>query len=156
MIAHINEKQEEQSLQEHCQRVAFYTAAALQSVRLSKLGYLIGLLHDMGKATQRFDTYIRKSHAGEGVRRGSVNHTFAGVIYIWEQYHDSKDMFQMLTAELVAYAIGAHHGLFDCVGFDEVGKGDFEYRIQKDKEELMLCGGSAKFFSRSSNGRPDR
>ena len=49
MIAHINEKQEEQSLQEHCQRVAFYTAAALQSVRLSKLGYLIGLLHDWGK-----------------------------------------------------------------------------------------------------------
>lgn len=147
MIAHINEKQEEQSLQEHCQRVAFYTAAALQSVRLSKLGYLIGLLHDMGKATQRFDTYIRKSHAGEGVRRGSVNHTFAGVIYIWEQYHDSKDMFQMLTAELVAYAIGAHHGLFDCVGFDEVGKGDFEYRIQKDKEELCYAEAVQNFLA---------
>ncbi len=147
MIAHINEKQEEQSLQEHCQKVAFYTAANLQVVNLSRLGYLTGLLHDMGKATQRFDTYIRKSHAGEDVRRGSVNHTFAGVIYIWDHYHDTKDIFQMLTAELVAYAIGAHHGLFDCVGFDEVGKGDFEYRIQKDKEELCYTEAVQNFLA---------
>lgn len=48
-----------------------------------------------------------KSHAGRDVTPRSVNHTFAGVIYIWDHYHDTKDIFQMLTAELVAYAIGA-------------------------------------------------
>lgn len=135
-IAHINDNNEEQTLKEHCQNVAAYTANNLQAVHLQKLGYLVGLVHDMGKATKKFDTYIRQAHAGVAVRRGSVNHTFAAVIYIWEKYHKGEDDFQLLTAEFIAYAAGAHHGLFDCVGLEKAGVGDFLYRLQKDRAEI--------------------
>lgn len=145
-IARINDKNREQTLQEHCEAVAVYAAKNLEAVKLAKLGYLSGLLHDMGKATEKFDAYIRQSHAGVEVRRGSVNHTFAGVIYIWERYHNTTDIYSMLTAELIAYAIGAHHGLFDCVGLQELGKSDFQYRIEKDKDELCYAEATTNYF----------
>lgn len=145
-IAHINDKNEEQSLQAHSEKVAIYTAKNLEFLELSKLGYLSGLLHDMGKATEKFDRYIRHSHAGVNVRRGSVNHTFTPVIYIWERYHNTTDAYQILAAELIAYAVGAHHGLFDCVGLQEAGKGDFTYRLQKDKTELCYAEAVENYF----------
>ena len=96
--------------------------------RAFQAGYLAGLLHDAGKCKQEFQSYIIE---GEG-KRGSVNHTFAGCRMILEHFHgESPAGVENVTAELLAYAAGAHHGLFDCVDMQQTS--GFLHRMEKEK-----------------------
>ncbi len=104
-----------QTVEEHLVRTAEYAREALADIGLGNTAYLCGLLHDIGKFSLSFKKYITRRANGEIVRRGKVNHTFAGVRYILEEFHDQAG-FLPVTSELIAYAIGAHHGEFD--GFD--------------------------------------
>ena len=133
--AHIRKEGESekiQTLEEHIRNTGKYAGMALKEVGLYATAYLSGLLHDMGKATETFQDYLRRASNGETVRKGSVNHTFAGVRFLLTQYKmDSKwGEYGPMTAELIAYAVGAHHGLFDCI--DENGKSGFEHRLEKE------------------------
>lgn len=121
-------------MEEHLRAVASIASGTLSFIGLPELGYLLGLVHDLGKYTDKFDSYIRRAAAGEKVKRGSVNHTFAGVVFIWQRYHDSSDMYGKLLCELICCAIGSHHGLFDCV--DPEGKSGFLHRLKKDRTEF--------------------
>lgn len=117
----------------------------LEPLGLTFLGKLTGLLHDLGKYTMLFRTYIEKAANGEPVRKGSVNHTFAGVIFVLERYQaQAQNIYWKLTRELAAYAIGAHHGLFDCIG--ENGEDGFARRLQKDRAELHYQEAVANFL----------
>lgn len=125
----------EQSLEKHCLKAAEYASRTLADSNLYYTGYLAGILHDMGKAKHSFNCYLEKAFAGEKVIPGSVNHTFAGVIWLFEKYHTkSASVFERLTCEVIGYAIGAHHGMFDCVNLD--GKNGFEHRLKKEKAEI--------------------
>lgn len=148
LLAHITDKNGirlEQNLSEHCIHTAKYAAECLQNIGFYHMAYLAGVLHDMGKATKKYNHYLEDAFAGKPVIRGSVNHTFAGVIYLFEHYHN-KDVSveSQLTAEIISYAVGGHHGLFDCVDFDE--KNGFLYRLNKDKEELCYEEAQNNFF----------
>ena len=76
----------------------------LSSVGLSNTAYLAGLMHDTGKLTQEYQTYLERAARGEAVRRGSVVHTFAGVRFLLEHYHGSKhdSSFNDITCELLS------------------------------------------------------
>lgn len=131
--AHIkfeNNKKKVQTVHEHCQRTAYYAQKELENVGLGNIAYLAGMLHDIGKLTDVFNSYIEKAVTGEYVKKGSVNHTFAGVKLILDKFHGSKpEGLADITCEIIAFAIGAHHGLFDCL--DDVRNG-FIYRQEKD------------------------
>lgn len=103
-----------QCCSEHCRNTAEYASEALGSIGLSSCGRLIGLLHDSGKFSFAFKDYLERALQGFPVRRGSVNHSSAGLRYLLERYHTGTDDAMLLSAELLAYAVGAHHGLFDC------------------------------------------
>lgn len=119
-----------QTVFEHCQKTAYYAKLELKDIGLGNTAYLAGLLHDIGKLTNTFSSYIEKSVAGEDVKKGSVNHTFAGVKLILDRFHGPiPTSFADITSEIIAFAIGAHHGLFDCL--DDVKNG-FIYRQEKD------------------------
>lgn len=116
-IAHIN-GDKKQSCTEHCLNTAKYAKADLMSVGLGNTAYLAGLIHDMGKFTKEFNEYIQKSASGENVRKGSVIHSFAGVRMMMTEFHpmcsgQSKSEWGGITAEMIATAVGCHHGLFD-------------------------------------------
>ncbi|MCI7181696.1 MAG: CRISPR-associated helicase Cas3' [Lachnospiraceae bacterium] len=138
LFAHLTNKsgiREEQSLRAHCVQTAEYASSCVENIGFYHMAYLAGLLHDMGKATKKYNDYLEAAFSGESVVRGSVNHTFAGIIYILENFHaKSTSPMDKLTAEIISYAIGAHHGLFDCVDLE--GKNGFLHRLQKDKAEL--------------------
>ena len=136
-IAHIREDGTVQTCNEHSMGTAKLAAKALETVGLKTTGYLAGLLHDVGKYTDEFCEYINKSSKGEPVSKGSVIHSFAGVQLILEKYHhkysDSKAFtWEEVTAEIIATAIGSHHGLFD--EFDSSGESGFDHRILKRYE----------------------
>ena len=121
-IAHKDEADRIQTAQEHCINSAEFAGKCLSNIGMGQTAYLAGLLHDMGKFTSEFSDYITN-----GGRRGSVNHTFAGVREVLLKYHKEEESFENVTAELIAYAIGAHHGLFDIV--DEFGNNGFYHRL---------------------------
>lgn len=134
-IANINGKRTEQTVLEHLRHTAEYAGEKLRCCGLYNTGYLAGLLHDMGKLKTTYMEYLENAYNGIDVKRGSVNHTFAGVIYILEKYHtDKNDGIDKLTSEIIAFAIGSHHGEFDAVDID--GKNGFEHRLNKDKAEI--------------------
>ena len=70
-IAHIRESDgKEQTLSSHCRNVAALCSRGAVIVGLAKMAELIGLMHDMGKATDKFEDYLRaalaSSRAGGG------------------------------------------------------------------------------------------
>ena len=118
---------QEQTVAEHCRNTAKFAEKCLESANLSQAGYLAGLLHDAGKCKEEFQVYIK-----DGGKRGSVNHTFAGCRMILEHFHgETSERLEDVTAELLAYAAAAHHGLFDCVDLE--GNSGFLHRMQKEK-----------------------
>lgn len=116
-----------QTVTEHCRNTAAYARHALESVAMGEAGYLAGLVHDLGKMKREFQEYLLY---GTG-SRGSVNHTFAGCRLLLREFRqEHPDPCENLTAELLAYSVGAHHGLFDCIAED--GQSGFRHRLEKE------------------------
>lgn len=136
----------EQSLKDHCLHAAEYAVESIGSVKMYHTVYLAAALHDMGKAKQEFADYLERASRGESVKRGVVNHTFAGVIWLLERFHrDSAPIWEKLTCEIIAFAVGAHHGMFDCADLD--GKNGFLHRLQKSKEEICYEEAVHNYFT---------
>lgn len=145
-IRKVDGKKYIQTVEEHCRGVAEIAAELLSDIGLEKTAYLAGIVHDLGKFSENFKNYIEKAADGEKVQRGSVNHTFAGVRFLLEKHSDEQlSGFSDIVLEILAYAVGAHHGLFDCV--DDNNNNGFTKRIQKEgidylnaaQEFLKIC-----------------
>lgn len=126
-----------QTCNEHSKNTAVLTAQALNCIDMNNLGYICGLLHDVGKYTDEFNGYIEAAANGEHVVKGSVIHSFAGVRLILERYHSkynqkSSNGWENLTAEIIATAIGCHHGLFD--EFDSNNHSGLHHRMAKQPQ----------------------
>ena len=145
-IRKVDDKKYVQTVEEHCRGVSEIAAELLSDIGLEKTAYLAGMVHDLGKFSENFKNYIEKAADGEKVQRGSVNHTFAGVRFLLEKHSDEQlSGFSDIVLEILAYAVGAHHGLFDCV--DDNNNNGFTKRIQKEgidylnaaQEFLKIC-----------------
>lgn len=133
-----------QTTEAHCRNTAAYASNCLKSVNLSHAGYLSGLLHDAGKFKTEFNDYLLKGEC----EKGQVNHSFAGCRMLMEHFHgECSENYDDASCELMAYAVAAHHGLFDCV--NEKRESGFLHRMTKENilyEEsrdnfLKFCAG---------------
>ena len=127
-----------QTISEHSRSAAVYAGQALESVGLYHVGYFAALIHDMGKAKEEYAEYLEKACCNEKVIRGSVNHTFAAVKFVLGRYYAvAKSAYDALTCEIIAIAVGSHHGLFDIDDPTEVSnKNGLEYRVKYDEDEI--------------------
>ena len=122
-----------QSCSEHNLNTAALAEDSLSDTHLGKTAFLAGILHDCGKYSEEFKKYITDSFKGIPVRKGSVIHSFAGVSYMLSKFHTKEsDGYETMTSELISYAIGAHHGLFDCIGVNK--DNGFIHRLERQPE----------------------
>ena len=143
LIAHIREKDKElQSLAEHLNEVSKLAAQSASKIGLKESGEILGLLHDLGKASKEFQTYIRSGgglidpnsddYVDAKAKKGKVDHSSAGaqVIYnhLWKKGPEAR-----LVAQVLALAIASHHsGLIDCLL--PSGEDNFTRRMKKAEE----------------------
>lgn len=113
-IAHIRDSDKEiQLLKKHLlesQQIAEHLGAKLD---LKYVAGLSGLLHDIGKYSPDFQTYIYEAvfHPDETTyKRGEIDHSTAGGKLIFEILHQEKNTPQeKILAEIVGNAIISHH-----------------------------------------------
>ena len=84
-----------QTLQQHSRAVAQLCADACRPIRLEKLGYLTGLLHDVGKAAPPVQAHLSDQTPPK------LNHASAGMRWLWETCRGGKSS-RLLTAQMAA------------------------------------------------------
>lgn len=117
-IAHIRQKDGIiQSVLSHLREVQAGSERRGAKAGVQNLAGMAGLLHDAGKYTIKFRTYIQQAAANphQPPKRGSVDHSTAGGKLVYEYYHQPGITPQeKLAAEWIANCIISHHqGLRD-------------------------------------------
>lgn len=134
---------EKQSVKEHLNNVSEMAMEYGDKVSLAATGKLIGILHDMGKGTKVFNSYIHYTamNPSDKSLRGSINHSTAGAKFIYDNFYNTIDPYQKFTAQLMSIAICSHHGgLIDCL--DLKGMDIFTDKMKTDKD---ICYDEALF-----------
>ena len=119
-LAHLG-KTGNQLLSEHLSGVAGRCSELAKKLGLEKAGELIGLLHDLGKATKTFQDYLL-SFASDGEPRddlrGKIDHSTAGAQCLLANIQGAQQegSLQGIVARFLAVCIASHHsGLIDCL-----------------------------------------
>lgn len=138
-IAHIRKSDgRRESVHDHLMAVRLYAEKLGGKIGMKHLAGLSGLLHDMGKYTTEFRTYLEEAVANPDSppRRGSVDHSTAGGKWLYEQFHrESSEPLDQFVAEWIANCIVSHHGgLKDYLSPD--GKSPFLERMSTPLEKL--------------------
>ncbi|MGA9364900.1 MAG: CRISPR-associated helicase Cas3' [Bacteroidota bacterium] len=143
-IAHLRKRDgKPQHLWQHLEEVSELAEQFAGKVGLKGCGELIGLLHDVGKASKEFQNYIRSAeglinpdedeYVDAHAKKGKVDHSSAGAQIIYRNLC-SKGSEAMLAAQVLSLCIASHHGLgmIDCLSSD--GQDNFTRRITKTDE----------------------
>ncbi|MDR1160316.1 MAG: CRISPR-associated helicase Cas3' [Syntrophomonadaceae bacterium] len=99
-----------QLLEDHLQMTASMAESFAESFNSAGWAYNIGLLHDLGKASDAFQEYLKKVSNVDSDEDGAyvpkTNHSSAGAVYSVERYKEA--------GKIMAYCIAGHHaGLAD-------------------------------------------
>lgn len=144
-VAHIDPQNgREQALQDHLLCVASLAGPFADKIGLGLTGWLLGLLHDLGKYSEEFQRYLRDSVAQNALfadqdsddplptatARGSVDHSTAGAQLAWERCRALAPKRPHL-AQILALVLCSHHsGLIDCLSVE--GRHTFFRRMGKE------------------------
>src|SRR5690625_3776500 len=159
MIAHMRKADYEiQSVQEHLKAVSSIAKEHGKKAGFESMAKLSGFLHDMGKNTKAFSTYIENAVKETGEPLERIDHSTAGAKYLYERYYVDKpknqvDMVANLVVEMVGMVILSHHsGLQNFMQVDgsqsdffrRVCKEDLPYYDEVYKEFFSIQGNKEK------------
>lgn len=145
-VAHLRKSDGEiQSLWQHLLGTSALAGQFAAKIGLENVGKIAGLLHDFGKASQEFLTYISSANCliepGEDeyidpiAKKGKIDHSTAGAQFIWKFGEKSKDA--ILMNQILSLIIASHHsGLINCL--DSNGVDNFSIRMNKPDEKTHL------------------
>jgi CRISPR-associated endonuclease/helicase Cas3 len=113
----------DQPLDEHLHGVSRRCSQYARKIGLPLTGALIGLLHDLGKSSEIFQTYLRSFAPGSGIEpqdelRGKIDHSTAGAQCLVRNLPGAENQASLggLVARLLGLCIASHHsGLIDCL-----------------------------------------
>lgn len=137
-----NGKMEIQTLWNHLKETGNICAGLANKIGLKNQGLILGLLHDLGKASQEFNLYISSAtglidpdsdeYVDSKSKKGKIDHSSAGAQLI-HSYLGSKSPESNFVAQILSLIIVSHHsGLIDVLSPN--GENNFERRINKSKE----------------------
>lgn len=138
-----------QALADHLLGVGALAAQFSSKLGLQEMGELLGLLHDLGKYSQSFQTYLKSAIGALNQDededwvdaknlKGKVDHSTAGAQFAWQALGRAGSLE---TAQVLALCIASHHsGLIDCVSAraDAFGEDLFTRRMDKAQQRTHL------------------
>ncbi|MDD5371345.1 MAG: CRISPR-associated helicase Cas3' [Anaerolineaceae bacterium] len=144
-IAHLRTNDREpQYLWDHLKNVSAFSGQFTNKIGLKLAGELLGLLHDLGKASKEFQNYIGSANGLIDVdddefvdveaKKGKIDHATAGTQLIYRNLF-GKGHEGLIAAQILSLCIASHHsrsGLIDCLSPD--GENRFKRRIEKEEE----------------------
>lgn len=145
LVAHRRESDGEiQSVKSHLEHVASLSRLFAGKLNLEKHGEILGLLHDVGKASEQFQRYI-KSATGvfnadvddqfveTEALKGKIDHSTSGAQWIWHRLKDTDPV----SAQVLAVCITSHHsGMIDCIGAGESNFGSQVFLKRMEKADF--------------------
>jgi CRISPR-associated endonuclease/helicase Cas3 len=146
-IAHVRaDGRTEQLLSEHLRNVGLTCRHLAAKIGLPNQGELMGLLHDLGKYSAEFQSYIRSAvglinpdedeYVDAEARKGKIDHSTAGAQLIY-RHLSSRGKFGPFAGQIMALGLVSHHsGMVDCISPD--GRDIFFKRIKKDDARTHL------------------
>lgn len=140
-----------QSLDKHLIGVATLAKVFAAKIGQGQVGELLGLLHDLGKYSHAFQTYLKSAIGAlnqdededwvdAASLKGKVDHSSAGAQIAWHALSD-KGPTARATAQVIALCVASHHsGLIDCIAADEsrFGEDSFTKRMHKSQERTHV------------------
>ena len=148
-IAHIRkEDKKEQLLIEHLEETSEMAGHFAEKIGLKESGEILGIFHDLGKASQEFQDYLRSAtgliapdednYIDTSEMKGKIDHSTAGAQFLYK-YYKNKEPF---AAQILPLCIASHHsGLIDCLSPDGINV--FMNRIKKSEDKTFFDEGLA-------------
>lgn len=111
-----------QPLEDHLKAAAALAAGYAEKIRLPLLGELLGLLHDLGKYSSAFQTYLHDAQEtpdegtyDPGAQKGTIDHSTAAGQFVWNELSGNGSIDAVL-AQVISLCLVSHHsGLIDCL-----------------------------------------
>ena len=117
-IDHSADQIKRQELIDHLSNTADKAKSSASEIGIGNIMYLLGILHDVGKASEAFQHKIINNTDEK------VNHSSAGALYLLSLYNKcaKQSSFEMNILQeyfyIMTYVISAHHGLYDIPYYD--------------------------------------
>ena len=140
-----------QDVRTHLRGVAERAARFAAKIGLAPHGELLGLLHDLGKYSDEFQTHLKsavrvtredvdEAQADASKVRGKTDHSTAGAQWVWRELEPRGQMASIVGQILALCLVSHHSGLIDCLTADVDGLGDdaFTRRMTKDPDRTHL------------------
>lgn len=136
-IAHIRQSDGGiQSVHEHLFGVKELATQFGREIGVEHIAGLSGLLHDLGKYSDRFREYILEAvnNPDHPPKRGSVDHSTAGGKLLYEEFHlNNRSVPEKMIAEIIGNVIISHH-----MGLQDFLTPDMESDYLKRVEEKII------------------
>ena len=150
-IAHLRKSDVQiQSVQAHLKETAVLAKAFAKKLNLELAGELLGLMHDFGKYSRKFQKYIHDETGllnpdlddEESTPNGSkVDHSTAGAQWVYRELRKFgvAQGIGELFGQMLGLCIASHHGegLIDCL--DGEGNAIWKKRFEKEDELTHLA-----------------
>ncbi len=114
-----------QSVETHLLGVGAKSRSLAEKICLKEQGELVGLLHDLGKYSEEFQSYLQSAvglinpdeddYVDARGLKGKVDHSTAGAQLVWEELSKQGNIGR-IVGQILALCIASHHsGLIDCL-----------------------------------------
>lgn len=140
-----------QSLESHLYGVGQLSARKAEKFGLSTQGELLGLLHDLGKYSTAFQSYIQSAtdllnqdedeeFVDAAGLKGKIDHSTSGAQWVWQELAQ-KDALAQIAGQIMALCIASHHsGVIDCLALSvgSPAEDTFTKRMNKSADKTHL------------------